>query len=211
MRLSARWLAVGFLLTFSVTIGKLYHGFTWTQWRALTRADQEVTDSTLADAKAYADTLDSIQQLTIDTLTARIDTLEAELDTALAYIDTFCFSGQIKLWYGSVGSIPAGWQLCDGTNGTPNLRDRFVVGAGLNYVVDSTGGAASHTHTIDSESEHTHGITYPEVPTGEVAEAYVGTQKILPIVTDAGSAHTHTESTESHLPPFYALCYIMKL
>lgn len=188
-----------FLALAVVASGKLYHGFTWTQWRALTRADQEVTDSTLAHAKAYADTLDDAQQLTIDTLTARIDTLEAQMDTLY-------FSGMIVMWSGSVASIPAGWHLCDGTVGTPNLRDRFVVGAGLNYAVDSIGGAASHTHTIDSESTHTHGIMWNA---GEGLSA--GFDYILPTSTDPGSAHTHTESTESHLPPFYALCYIMKL
>ena len=61
-------------------------------------------------------------------------------------------SGGIILWSGSTGSVPSGWYLCDGTNGTPDLRNSFIVGAGNTYAVGATGGTAdaivvSHTHT----------------------------------------------------------------
>jgi hypothetical protein len=52
-------------------------------------------------------------------------------------------TGSIIMWSGAIGSIPAGYVLCDGTNGTPNLKDSFVVGAGNNYGVGSTGGFTS--------------------------------------------------------------------
>ena len=55
--------------------------------------------------------------------------------------------GIIAMWSGAVGAVPQGWALCDGTNGTPNLRDRFIVGAGSSYAVGATGGATTHTHT----------------------------------------------------------------
>ena len=55
--------------------------------------------------------------------------------------------GIIAMWSGAVNAIPGGWALCDGTNGTPNLRDRFIVGAGSSYAVGATGGATTHTHT----------------------------------------------------------------
>ena len=54
-------------------------------------------------------------------------------------------SGLVALWSGNPATIPAGWVLCDGNNGTPDLRDRFVVGAAGSYGVGNTGGAASHT------------------------------------------------------------------
>ncbi len=54
-------------------------------------------------------------------------------------------SGMILLWSGSVASIPTGWVLCDGTNSTPDLRDRFIVGAGSTYAVNATGGSATLT------------------------------------------------------------------
>jgi hypothetical protein len=59
-------------------------------------------------------------------------------------ISTFA-SGMILLWSGSVGSVPTGWVLCDGNNSTPDLRDRFIVGAGSTYAVNATGGSATST------------------------------------------------------------------
>jgi microcystin-dependent protein len=84
-------------------------------------------------------------------------------------------SGLIAMWSGLISAIPSGWYLCDGTNGTPNLRDRFIVGAGSTYAVGATGGAASvtldstqmpaHSHTITataaSAGDHTHGVYDP--------------------------------------------------
>ena len=52
-------------------------------------------------------------------------------------------SGAIIMWSGSIASIPAGYVICDGTNGTPNLRDSFVVGSGNTYAVGNTGGFTS--------------------------------------------------------------------
>lgn len=63
-------------------------------------------------------------------------------------------SGGIIMWSGSVASIPSGWVLCNGLNGTPNLQDRFVVGAGSSYGVGATGGQ----NAITSVPAHTHGI-----------------------------------------------------
>lgn len=65
-------------------------------------------------------------------------------------------SGGIVLWSGSVASIPSGWYLCDGNNGTPNLTDRFVVGAGGSYAVGNTGGSSSVTLTTSQLPSHTH-------------------------------------------------------
>ena len=57
-------------------------------------------------------------------------------------------SGMILLWSGSTSNIPSGFVLCNGSNSTPDLRDRFVVGAGSTYSVGNTGGANSRTVTI---------------------------------------------------------------
>jgi hypothetical protein len=76
-------------------------------------------------------------------------------------------SGGIIMWSGSIASIPAGWYLCNGSNGTPDLRDRFIVGAGSSYAVAGTGGSkdaivVSHTHTYsgntNSAGDHRHGL-----------------------------------------------------
>jgi hypothetical protein len=78
-------------------------------------------------------------------------------------------SGMILLWSGSIGSVPAGYYLCDGSNGTPDLRDRFIVGAGNSYAVNATGGSTdaivvSHTHTATStvtDPGHFHTYGFP--------------------------------------------------
>jgi len=70
-------------------------------------------------------------------------------------------TGMIILWSGSTGSIPSGWALCNGSSGTPDLRDKFVVGAGNTYAVDATGGSAdatlvSHNHTASTSTTGAH-------------------------------------------------------
>ena len=135
-------------------------------------------------------------------------------------------AGCIILWSGSIGSIPSGWVLCNGANGTPDLRDRFVVGAGSTYAVAATGGSAdsivvSHTHTFSgttaSSGTHSHNVNASS--TGGSA-AFGTSAGGGTLTTDTAGAHTHTYSgttastgtsaTNANLPPYYALCYIMK-
>lgn len=58
------------------------------------------------------------------------------------------FTGMIMIWSGAIVDIPSGWHLCDGDNGTPDLRDKFVAGAGDTYAVGDSGGTVDHTHTL---------------------------------------------------------------
>ena len=140
-------------------------------------------------------------------------------------------AGGIFLWSGSIGSIPAGYVLCNGSNGTPDLRDRFIVGAGSTYAVDATGGSAnsivvSHTHTgsgtTNTASDHQH-IVYTNSNQGPAGGGgtYIGGNQAGPQQTSsAAGAHSHTvnittdstgsSGTNANLPPYYALCYIMK-
>jgi hypothetical protein len=144
-------------------------------------------------------------------------------------------AGVIVLWSGSIGSIPAGWVLCNGSNGTPDLRDRFVVGAGSTYAVDANGGSLTtgaggdHNHTGNTGSttltvnqipSHTHDILTMDFggasPLFRVLTGNDGTSNTKTSeATGGGQGHTHTISasgthTHSILPPYYALCYIMK-
>jgi len=135
-------------------------------------------------------------------------------------------AGGIFLWSGSIGSIPAGYVLCNGSNGTPDLRNRFVVGAGSTYAVDATGGSAdsvvvSHTHTATvTDPGHTHGGQYfggtPQpsgagpTPTGAT---YFGKVETIPSATTGitvANSSIGVSGTNANLPPYYALCYIMK-
>jgi len=68
-------------------------------------------------------------------------------------------TGGIILWSGAISMVPTGWLLCDGANGTPDLRDRFVVGAGSGYAVGATGGATSVTLGVANLPAHNHGGT----------------------------------------------------
>ena len=64
--------------------------------------------------------------------------------------------GIISMWSGSIGAIPAGWALCDGTSGRPDLRNRFIVGAGSTYAVAATGGADTVTLNATQIPSHSH-------------------------------------------------------
>jgi len=155
-------------------------------------------------------------------------------------LNSFLPTGSIILWYGSIGTIPTGWQLCDGTtitlpNGTtyptPDLRDRFVVGAGGNYNVADTGGSADaivpyHNHTL-TDPGHTHADnTYKYLLKPPYAGSLTGSDSVfsgseqavgagdggpmLTVQTGITISATGTNVTNANLPPYYALCYIMK-
>jgi microcystin-dependent protein len=100
--------------------------------------------------------------------------------------------GGIILWSGSIAAIPATWQLCDGTNGTPNLRDRFIVGAGSTYSVGATGGANTVTLDATMLPAHTHSLSASGTTSGQSNDhAHSGTTS--PVSND--HAHTFSGST----------------
>ena len=114
-------------------------------------------------------------------------------------------TGMIIAWYGNTGNIPTGFVLCDGNNSTPDLRDRFIIGAGNNYSVGATGGSkdailVSHFHTTENYVGRS-GYAEPR-------NFGVGTDGNL---NSTGNTDTKGESgTDKNLPPYHALCYIMK-
>ena len=114
-------------------------------------------------------------------------------------------TGMIIAWYGSIANIPSGFVLCDGNNNTPDLRDRFIIGAGNNYAVDATGGSkdavlVSHFHTTENFVGRSN--------YAEPRNFGVGTDGNL---NSTGNTDTKGESgTDKNLPPYHALCYIMK-
>jgi len=106
-------------------------------------------------------------------------------------------TGTIRLWYGSIATIPSGWQICDGTTGTPDLRGKMVIGAGGTYAVDATGGAETvsiaeanlpaHVHTI----AHTHSLNAHTHSTPNHAH-------VVASHTHTGPSHSHTANAHSH-------------
>lgn len=158
--------------------------------------------------------------------------------------------GTIVMWSGASTAIPEGWALCDGTNNTPDLRDKFIVGAGLSYSTADTGGLASITLSVDQMPSHQHTVDPPATATD-----FQGQHSHMPVnqspafltigaesgdtfptakgsdwgfrtasgTTEAGN-HSHTVDIPPFLsaatggnqpfdnrPPYYALCFIMKL
>lgn len=120
--------------------------------------------------------------------------------------------GAVIMWSGAMSNIPAGYAVCDGTQGTPDLRNRFVVGAGDLYSVSAVGGSGttgfggSHTHT---ENTATASLTVSSL----AVAAGTGTSVVSGVTTNG---HTHTinqvgDHTHTCLPPYLALAYIMKL
>lgn len=146
-------------------------------------------------------------------------------------------AGVIVMWSGSVASIPSGWYICDGTNGTPNLTGRFVVHAdadsGGTYAPGDTGGAddvtlteaqmPAHTHTgtTSTDGAHNHTVDVKDANTqdGQRDNAYWrGNNQTTRYTTSTAGDHNHTFTTNStggggsheNRPPYYALAYIMK-
>tara|TARA_R110002051_G_scaffold86498_2_gene152382 strand:- start:50518 stop:51144 length:627 start_codon:yes stop_codon:yes gene_type:complete len=149
--------------------------------------------------------------------------------------------GCIVMWSGAANNIPEGWALCDGFNGTPDLRGRFIVGAGVEYDVDEKGGTDSialtidqmpaHTHSnkISSNGYHTHNLSRNGGPPlgydwggdGGTKSLSAGADRagLAGIATDMQGIHSHTATINStgggqsheNRPSFWALCYIIKL
>ena len=171
-------------------------------------------------------------------------------------------SGFIGLWSGAANAIPSGWYLCDGNNGTPNLLDRFVIGATGAYNVNDTGGSAnatlvSHSHTINNHTHsfsgsqtHDHNYAFGQGSGGGIGNNYYSsgianvtkrvnqhaeldqsggpdgqrfsgytadTQDVTVSISgntgnpsNTGTNSQGSSASDANLPPYYALCYIMK-
>jgi hypothetical protein len=148
---------------------------------------------------------------------------------------------QIPLpWFGLISAIPAGWQLCDGTGGSPDLRGRFVVGAGGTYAVGASGGAETHLHDLSGSTGST-ALTVTQMPVhGHTLDTSSGTLGVgytlrfvlggmpdasavmsavagTPTTTEAGGGEGHEHSLPgntveaSGLPPYYALAWICRI
>jgi len=110
------------------------------------------------------------------------------------------FKGQILLWSGSVATIPDGWALCNGTNGTPNLVDKFIQGGGGLAPIGSNDAAPKHQHDFEGDG-HWHAMSAGgDIAGGSGFDTVTDTRKESGITDLAGSR-----------PPYYVLAYIMKL
>lgn len=104
-----------------------------------------------------------------------------------AFVHAVLPTGIIVMWNSTAASIPAGWQLCNGSNGTPDLRGQFVVGAGGSYTPGDSGGAASVTLSANAMPIHTHELT------GSLTTGSAGSHTHASTVTDSGHSHGLTK------------------
>lgn len=144
-------------------------------------------------------------------------------------------TGAIIMWSGLLSAIPAGWKLCDGTLGTPDLRDKFVRGAAAGADPGATGGAATHTHAGHSNHVVTQPANHSDHSTAgahthdahTTTTVTVGITTVLdgPITHSSVGGHTHdthsahtgaavdahsAHDSVSLLPTFFALAFLMK-
>ena len=155
--------------------------------------------------------------------------------SGLSGIEAFV-TGMIILWSGAADAIPSGFVLCNGSNNTPDLRGRFVVGYADNdsdYDVNDTGGSKdntlsvsqlpSHNHSFSGSASHNHTHTKATHPSGSGPEQNqsggpedrtnfgdTGTTSTATVTISGTTGNQGSGSAIENRPPYYALCYIMK-
>ena len=192
-------------------------------------ANKTITAAQLADktitAAQIANKTITAAQLADKTITAA-QIADNTITAAQLAVGAVIPTGGIIMWSGTIENIPTGWALCNGANGTPNLQDRFIVGAtsgGDNVYpgvgVNQTGGSAnatlvSHSHTASSTATVDRDYTYGQRSAGTNSG---GSNKVeglfnqTPTVSVTTTISTEGSSaTNANLPPYYALAFIMK-
>jgi hypothetical protein len=139
--------------------------------------------------------------------------VKAAIDVAVGAIPAGFPSGGIVMWSGAAATVPSGWALCDGTKGTPNLVERFILGAGGAIAAGVTGGAkktGATTLTLSQMPSHGHGYTAPGYSSqyggGTTGGGYNGAAGSTTGAVGGSQPHEHDLT-----PPYYTLCFIMKL
>jgi len=165
-------------------------------------ADKKITE--LADL----DTSTADDVIAIVDLTGPETKKQTKQNFLKEIVATVVPSGVIVMWSGAVADIPAGWFFCDGDNGTPDLRDRFIVGA-----KQDDGGVAKTNLTgaltksgNSNVAAHVHADTYGYASGPAVADGVSGVPHRSVTTKDSGSYGSGTET----YPKYYALAYIMK-
>lgn len=131
-------------------------------------------------------------------------------------------SGLITMWSGTIANIPDGWHLCDGTEGTPDLRDRFILSVSAEEEPGGIGGAHNKILSVANLPTHTHGSAGTHFHTLPVAggtlsglNEYMNRKTYVHSKTSSAGIHTHSNvgsgTAFDNRPAYYKLAYIMKL
>lgn len=133
--------------------------------------------------------------------------------------------GTIVFWSGSADEVPTDWHICDGTDGTVDLRDKFILAAGTNHAVGSTGGAEEVTLTAAQMPNHAHIIMTGTQGSGTnlsfkyfSKDVFVTSSTAMALTPDPNKTgrSSYMDSTgggqaHNNMPPYYALCAIQKI
>ena len=168
----------------------------------------------------------------VPTVVASDDSTKA---ASTAFVRDIIPAGVIVMWSGSIATIPAGWLLCNGSNGTPDLRNKFIIAANADDAgvaktsitgsATQTGGSkdaivVSHTHTatsVVSDPGHAHfggpgsgGTLIGGWSTAANTPLYPTTTATTGISVSTSNSLTGDSATNANLVPYYSLAYIMK-
>ncbi|QCG92093.1 phage tail protein [Azospirillum sp. TSH100] len=119
----------------------------------------------------------------------------------------------VIMWYGSADEVPDGWAICDGKNLTPDMRERFPIGVGANYIPQKTGGSSTIVIKPQNLPPHTHSYSQftqkrDNWKSGGDASPGDGTGGNIEGQTDNGPGTGQPIET---LPPYFAIYFIMKI
>ena len=172
--------------------------------------------------KLTASSLNVTGAASVGTVTSDVATVTGNL-TVGGTISGFGIApiGSIIMWSGAKDNIPQGWVLCDGNNSTPDLRGKFILGAGGKYNPNDVGGSETVTLTLDQMPRHRHEYKFKGADnTGGWDSDNIFYDSTSHYNDDAHSNTKVTEytggnsngDTEPHnnMPPYYALCFIMR-
>jgi len=132
--------------------------------------------------------------------------LNADITDGIVIVIESTPSGVIAMWHGLIANIPTGWGLCNGVDGTPDLRSKFVRGAPNATEAGGTGGADTHTLSVDEIPSHIHQYS---------VGASDGTDAFSRLATTSagtlGTAAAGGSAAHNNMPAYYEIAYIMKL
>ena len=121
--------------------------------------------------------------------------------------------GGIIPWYGQESGVPNGWAVCNGLNGTPDLRSRFIVAAGNGYSIGGTGGEEKHKLTVNEMPSHLHSYKFKGA---DIDGDWKKNNNLYSVSREYALNTAYTEyaggdQPHENRPPYYALFYIMRI